>query len=175
MAADGCCRMNITFESPKISDIRPWTQNLFCCSRIPCYFTFTFFFHFRLLSSARQLLGSTGCFTISAQRRHNCGSVKRGCAVWSQIFPICFIFSCFFIFTFFIPFSLFTMSQHNRPTVKRGFVRCGATFLQFSDIRRLWTDNPQSWFHKCRIGSSRNCSGSTLASHLFPTNRGSKA
>ena len=86
----------------------------FCCSRIHCYFTFTFFFHFRFLSSPRQLLGSTGCFTISAQRRHNRPSVKRGCAVWSHIF-------LFFHFLFFTPLLLFTISQqHNRPSVKWG-------------------------------------------------------
>ena len=115
----------------------------FCCSRIHCYFTFTFFFHFRFLSSPRQLLGSTGCFTISAQRRHNRPSVKRGCAVWSHIFPIFFIFPFFHFYFFHSVFTFYDVAAQPSNSQK-GLCGVEPHFLQFSDICRLWTDNQSS-------------------------------
>ena len=116
----------------------------FSCSRIHCYFTFTFFFHFRFLSSPRQLLGSTGCFTISAQRRHNRPSVKRGCAVWSHIFLFFSLFILYSTFTFYD----FAAAQ---PSVgQMGLCSVESqNFLQIlEETKGQIIRVPQSWFLK---------------------------
>ena len=136
---------------------------------------------FSFISGSSLLRGSSSAQLAALRSPLSGGTTVRrskGVVLCGTTFSLFFSFSLIFSFLlFFIPFSLFTMSQHNRPTVKRGcavwsHIFCSSQiFADFGQIIRV----PQRWFHKCRIGSSTSCSGCTSASHLFPTNRGSKA
>ena len=145
----------------------------FYCSRIHCYFTFTFFFHFRF----PLLRGSSSAQLAALRSPLSAGTTVRRS---KGVLPCGVTFSLIF-FHFYFFHSVFTFYDvaAQQSNGQKGF--CGVShifcssqiFGDFGQIIRV----PQSWFLKCRIGCLTNCSGCgcTLASHLFPTNRGSKA
>ena len=136
---------------------------------------------FSFISGSSLLRGSSSA-QLAALRSPLSGgtTVRRSkgvlpCGVTFSLFL--FIFPHFFHFHFFHSVFTFYDVAAQQSNGQKGF--CGVShifcssqiFGDFGQIIRV----PQSWFLKCRIGCLTNCSGCTLASHLFPTNRGSKA